>query len=148
MRPFSRTRRGIATDLGPGLAPGLIDLLAALSDLGDPQEDPAAARLALPVYLGDDAAASAWESEHRDRIELSRLADRATFVRVAEQDPTVVDDDEARSLVRVFAELRLVLAARFGVEVESDYAQLEEEQAELLDVLGWLQHSLLEELGP
>lgn len=148
MRPFQRTRRGIATDLGPGLAPGLIDLLTALSELGDPQDDPAAARLALPVYLGDEAAAGAWESEHRDRIELSRLADRATFIRVAEQDPTVIDDDEARSLVRVFAELRLVLAARFGVEVESDYAGLEEEQGELLDVLGWLQHSLLEELGP
>jgi hypothetical protein len=148
MRPFSRTRQGIATDLGPGLAPGLIDLLAALSELGDPRDDPAAARLALPVYLGDDAAAAAWESQHRGRIELSRLADRATFVRVAEQDPTVVDDDEARSLVRVLAELRLVLTARFGVEIESDYSRLEEEQAELLDVLGWLQHSLLEELGP
>jgi hypothetical protein len=49
-------------------------------------------------------------------------------------------------LLRVLVETRLVLAARMGVEVESDYEKLEDAQSEALDVLGQLQLLLIDEL--
>lgn len=137
-------------ELGPGLVPGLLDLVDTLDELGAPGEDPAAARLAPPVYLGDPDAQLRWESERRGLIELGRQADRQTFSRVVSSAvaPTTIDLEDAQALVRVLAELRLMVAARFGVEVEADYQRLEEPRAELLDVLGWLQHSIIEELLP
>lgn len=126
----------------------MVQLLDALEILGPPDEDPAAARLAVPVYLGDDEANSEWSSRFGDRLAMGRSVDRSVFVRTfAAGAKTVLDADEAVSLIRVLAELRLVVAARVGVEVEADYEDLGDEQAELLNVLGWLQHSLLEAVG-
>ncbi len=43
---------------------------------------------------------------------------------------------------------RLALAARFGVDTEDDYEQLEDSESDILQALGELQMGLLWALGP
>ncbi len=150
MTPFRRSGPSVEVMLGSGLVPGLLDLVDTLDSVGESPHDPAASRLAVPVYLGDVEAQERWEREKGDLIELGRQADRQTFARVvaSAERPVSIDVDDAHAIVRVLAELRLMVAARFGLEVEADYEELDEEQGQLLDVLGWLQHLLIEELGP
>ncbi len=148
MTPFKRTGKGVEVRLPEGWGPALAGLVTALDNLGSIESDPAAARLSLPVYLGDDDANAQWDDTFSDRIDLGRTVDRAVFSRVfGSLEKVFVDREEASSLIRVLAELRLVVAARVGIEVEEDYERLGEDQTELLGVLGWLQHSLLEAVG-
>jgi hypothetical protein len=151
MEIFNRERSGIRVRLPEGLVRFLADVPAVLARVGLDPDDPAASRLSVPVYLDDpESNAEYWRWMGSD-LDEGRRDDRSIFTRVTESagDPEgmVVSDDEAAALVRVLAETRLVLAARMGVEVESDYESLDESQSEVLDVLAHLQLLLIAELS-
>jgi hypothetical protein len=58
----------------------------------------------------------------------------------------MADDEEADAMLRVLNEARLVLGARFGVEVEADHDELPEDSRQVMDYLGWIQEQLTVEL--
>jgi hypothetical protein len=151
MQIFARERTGIRVRLPKSLARFLSDVPGVLATVGLDPDDPAAPRMNVPVYLDDPGSnAEYWRWTASD-LDEGRRDDRSIFVRVVESGGTpkgiVVSDDEAAALVRVLAETRLVLAARMGIEVESDYEQMDEAQAEVLDVLAHLQLLLINELS-
>jgi len=123
------------------------DVLPLLAGIGAPGADPAADRLNVPVYLDDPEANEEWWRLMGKDLEASRQADRAVFDRaVSSDDPVVLDTDDADAVLRVLNEARLALGARFGIDVESDHAELPEESRQVMDYLGWLQEELTVEL--
>jgi hypothetical protein len=151
MQIFERERDGIRVRLPDGLARFLRDVPMVLATVGFEADDPAALRLSVPVYLDDPAANAEYWGWMGADLDGERRDDRATFSRVVDaaagaRKGTIISESEAAALLRVLVETRLVLAARRGVEVESDYEMLEDAQSEALDVLGQLQLLLIDEL--
>ena len=149
-RPFRRVPGGVELHFDPGLAGLLADVPRALSSVGRTPGDPAADRLRVPVYLDDPASSQEWWSLMGGELDQSRAADRSAFAELVEAavEGTVASMEEAQAFLRVLVEMRLVVAARLGVEVEEDYDQLPEAERVLLGALGELQVLLLRELGP
>ncbi len=152
MQIFERERSGIRVRLPDGLARLLRDVPLVLAAVGLDPGDPAAQRLTVPVYLDDPAADAEYWGWMGSDLDESRREDRAAFLRVVDaaagaKRGTVVSVAEAEALLRVLVEARLVLAARMGVEVESDYERLDDAQTEALEVLGHLQLLLIDELS-
>ncbi len=116
-----------------------------LAGVGAAAEDPAAARLAVPVYLDDPAASEEWWRLMRSELDQARAADRSAFMLVVEaaRKGTVMSTAEAEAFLRVLNEARLALAARLKVEVEEDYETLLEADRGALDYLAGMQGLLL-----
>ena len=140
----------------PGwLSAFLRDVPLVLQSVGLDADDPAAARMNVPVYLDDpDANQDYWRWMGAE-IDEGRRADRSAFAELVDAasvetrpEGTTASRPEAEAFLRVLNEARLVLAARMGIDVESDYEHLERSQAETLDVLAELQVLLLEALTP
>lgn len=136
---------GVLIHAEPSVA-SFFSRLPDLFDQIDPTE-PAGMRLALPVYLDDPDANAEWWSYMRDELEDGRSQDRACF-RQAMDDASqpagvVLDREQAHAVARVAGELRLVIAARVGIEVEEDYARIEDQDAALMDALAGLQMGVL-----
>lgn len=150
MRPFQRRHDGIELRIPEPLAGWLSDLPELLESVGDREDDPAAGRLNVPVYLDDPEANTEWWDWMGGELDAGRAADRSAFRELVEAAPdgVVASEEEAHAFLRVLVEGRLVLAARLGVEVEGDYDDLPEEQAAALQALAELQVLLLHELGP
>lgn len=133
----------------------LADLPRVLADLGDPGDDPGAARLNPPVYLGDPDSEEEWRRFAGGELDASRRADRSAFETVvdalAEQDADpatfVISDEEAGAFMRVANEVRLVLGARWGIDGPDDYDRLRSEAGAVLGFLGWVVSELAEVLG-
>ena len=104
----------------------LTDLPRLLAGLGTAESDPAAARLAPPVYLGDPEADAEWRRLAGTELEASRRADRSAFESVLEAvsdslpesaasdreesvGSAVISRAEADAVLRVVNEARLVL---------------------------------------
>jgi hypothetical protein len=147
------------------------DPLAELVGLDDPPdrapeppEDPAVARL-LPEANRDDPEAA---GEFRRLTESGlRSRKRAGARRAAEallREPARLDAEEAQSLLKALADLRLVLGERLDLRTDDDYTRLQEELQEGLDAgiephagwfqlaatfetLHWLQDSLVQALS-
>jgi hypothetical protein len=66
---------------------------------------------------------------------------------LASDSPALVDQEQALGILRVANEARLVLAARLGIEVESDYENLDVEGAVSLHYLGLFVEELTHELA-
>lgn len=110
--------------------------------------DAASTRLKLPVYLDDAESTDEWWRLMGDQLDTLRGIDRRIFDRVMDGDDEVVlSADEAESLLRVINEGRLVLAARLGVRVASDFEDMDDEQRLALDFLHWLLEDLTSELS-
>ncbi len=141
----------------------LTDLPRLLAGLGTAESDPAAARLAPPVYLGDPEADAEWRRLAGTELEASRRADRSAFESVLEAvsdslpesaasdreesvGSAVISRAEADAVLRVVNEARLVLGARWGIETAGDYDDLRPEASEVLSFLGWLVSDLAEVL--
>ncbi len=156
MQLFEAERDGSVVFRFPDwLAAFLRDLPGVLATVGESGDDPAAARMSVPVYLDDpEANGDYWRWMGTDLTE-GRRADRSAFTELVDaadversSDGTTASRAEAEAFLRVLTEGRLVLAARMGVDVESDYERLERSQLEVLDLLAELQVLLIQELMP
>lgn len=141
-------RGGIEVRLGEEEAAFLRQLPLLLADVGSPSDDPAAARLDVPVYLDDPDSEEELKRWIEPELAASRAADRSSFLTLvdAAADGTIASPLEAESFLRVLVEGRLALAARLGVDVEEDYQGLKEADAGALDYLAALQLLLIEQL--
>lgn len=133
----------------------LADLPRVLAGLGDPGDDPGAARLNPPVYLGDPESDEEWRRFAGGELDSARRADRSAFEMVVEAlaeqeaDPAVVviSDEEAGAVMRVANEVRLVLGARWKIDGPDDYDRLRPEAGAVLAFLGWVVSELAGVLG-
>ena len=145
MIPFLPTPDGILVTLEPDDLDLLRQLPEFLGELGEPDEDPAASRLQVPVYLDDPEASEEWWRLMGGELDQSRAADRSAFALVVEAASagTLASTAEAEAFLRVLNEARLALAARLGVEVEADYEELPDDDRSALDYLAGMQSLLL-----
>lgn len=145
MIPFLPTPDGILVTLEPDDLDLLRQIPEFLMGLGGPDQDPAAARLRVPVYLDDPVASGEWWRLMGEELDQSRVADRSAFGLILEAASagTVASIAEAEAFLRVLNEARLALGARLGVEVEADYEQLAEDDQAALDYLAGMQELLL-----
>ena len=142
---FVSTREGIRVTLPEGLIDFLTDVPTALDLVGKTESDPAAGRFRVPIYPSDPEADTEYWRWMGDELDQSRSTDRSAFATILESaaDGVVVSVGEAHAMLRVLVEIRLALAARMGVEVESDYRDLDHTDAVVLDTLAELQILLL-----
>ena len=148
MRLFRAIPEGIEVDLTPEVRTFLGDVLPLLAEVGDPENDPAARRLNVPVYLNDAESNEEWWRLMGPDLDAARQADRRIFRTTVDSEPPVqLIDDEADDLLRVLNETRLALGARMGVEVEEDYDELPEHSRMVLAYLGSILEELTEELS-
>ncbi len=126
----------------------LQDLPGLLATIGDGEGDPAADRFDLPVYLNNPTANAEWQRWMASELDESRAADRSAFAEIlaAASEGVDISTLEAHAMLRVLGEARLVLAARAGVDVESDYADLDDHTMTTLDTLAHLQETLIDAL--
>lgn len=147
MSRFHTTQDGIEVELTSEERLFLGDVLPLLAGVGARGSDPAADRLSVPVYLDDPEANEEWWRLMGQDLEAGRKSDRMVFKKVVEsEEPVLLDDEEADAMLRVLNEARLVLGARFGVEVEADHDELPEDSRQVMDYLGWIQEQLTVEL--
>jgi hypothetical protein len=147
MSHFRTVAEGIEVRLSAEERMFLGDVLPLLAEVGLSDEDPAAARLRVPVYLDDPESSEEWWRLMGQDLEAGRQADRGIFQRaVSSEDPLVLNNDEADAFLRVLNEARLALGARLGIDVESDHDDLPAESRQVMDYLGWIQEELTVEL--
>ncbi|MCI0426122.1 MAG: DUF2017 family protein [Actinobacteria bacterium] len=147
MSHFKTTRRGIEASFSDAERTFLGDVIPLLEGLGPTGDDPAAARLTVPVYLDDPVANEEWWRLMGTDLEMAREADRGVFSTViGSRQPVVLDDADADAVLRVLNEARLVLGARLGIEVEDDHERVPPEERAALDYLGWVEEELIDEL--
>ena len=138
----------ISLQLDPAESAFLADMVRMLETVGEIEGDPAEKRLNVPAYLGDAEAAAEWRRLVGDQIEDGRARDREVLRAVVEDEGTVdLDPDRAEAILRTVNEARLVLAARLGIEVESDYEQLDAGGTVALHYLGLFIEDLTDELS-
>lgn len=152
---FRLVAEGMEVDFSPEESILVSDVLSVLGRLGDPSEDPGAARLAPPVYMDDPEADAEWRRLAGAELNAARRADRSALEMVleavdtaqAEGGAVVVSVAEAEAMMRVLNEARLVLAARWGVDTPDAYDDLRPEASNVLSFLGWLVSELAIVLG-
>jgi hypothetical protein len=126
----------------------LTDIPELLATVGTVGVDPAADRLAVPVYLDDAEANEDWWRWMGGELSESKAADRSAFTEILAGAEAGIDISqlEAYAMLRVLTETRLVIAARAGLEIEADYETLDEHTLAVLNTLALLQESLIEAL--
>lgn len=144
---------GVELEMRPEEIALLSELPAMLTQVGDPATDAGAVRLNPPVYLGDPEADAEWRRLAGSELDSARRADRTTFQTVLDEvatddaSTTVVTLDQARAVLRVVNEARLVLGARWQVDGPEDYDALTPEAEAVMGFLGWIVTDLSETLG-
>jgi len=155
---FRLVDEGVSVRLSGIEASFLRDAIELLEGMGTAEDDPGAARLNPPVYLGDHEADVEWRRLAGGELQTSRRADRSAFELVLdaidkagaegiEMAEVVISDLEAAAILRVLNEVRLVLAARWGVDTAEDFDDLRPEADDVLSFLGWLVTDLADVLG-
>lgn len=143
---FRLVEDGLEVSLSPEEVLFFGDLLRLLTGLGASEDDPGAARLDPPVYLGDPEADAEWRRFAGAELSAARSADRSSLEMVLNalseahsrgERSVVVSIPEANAMLRVVNEARLVLGARWGIDTPEDYDRLRPESSEIIDYLGW-----------
>ena len=148
MMLFQPTDEGVEATLNPELRMFLGDVVPMLATVAESEDDPAAQRLQVPVYLDDQDADEEWWRLMGPDLDAARQADRRVFQKAIETDgPVRLSDEEADAFLRVLNEARLALGARMGVEVEEDYDDLPERSRNVLGYLGAILEDLTEALS-
>ena len=148
MRLFRAKADGIEVSLTPEIRMFLGDVLPMLAAIGDSEDDRAAQRLQVPVYLDDADSNDEWWRLMGPDLEAARQADRRVFSRAIEsEEPLTLTVEEADAFLRVLNESRLALGARMGVDVEEDYEELSEDSRTVLAYLGAILEELTEALS-
>ena len=144
-QPFRPTKRGIRVSLAPPERAILRQLPGLLDSVGDPPDDPAAARLRPPAYANDPEAEDEFRRLMAGELDQARSADRAGFLEDL-SGSALLDEERAGAWLRVLDESRLVLAARLGIEEDGWEESLpgSDPEVTLLHYLGWLQEELIE----
>lgn len=147
---IGRSPDGVEMEIEPGLVQFLLQFPDLLDQIEAGTDDPAAQRLHVPVYLDDPESNDEYWSLMGSELERSRDADRSAYREVldAARGGTIASREEAYAMVRVLNESRLALAARFGIEIESDYETLDTSESDILQAAGEFQMALLWALGP
>lgn len=119
-----------------------------LDTLGEPDADPAAARLAPGAYPDDSDADAEFRRFADTELRRGRDDDRRAFLKSLAPGSVRLDADDAARWLRVINETRLLLGARLGIEDDGwTYGGLRESpRAALLHYLSWAQEGLLEAL--
>ena len=126
----------------------LSQVLTLLANVASGDDDPAARRLHVPVYLDSPEANEEWWRLMGEELASSRESDRSVYARVmSSEEPVSLTDAEADGFLRVLNEGRLAFAARIGLEIEDDHDRLPEPERSALDFLGWVLEELTEELS-
>ena len=125
----------------------LRDLPLLLESVGSPDDDPAAERLAPPVYKTDAEADEEWRRYAQPELDRSRDADRSAFAESLGRDE--LTPEEAEGWLRTIGEARLVLGARLGITDDGWSGEnLPTDPARaLLHYLSWLQEELVRALS-
>lgn len=151
---FRLVPAGVEVRFSPEETAFLSDLPSVLARLGEAAEDPGAARLNPPAYLGDPEAETEWRRFAGGELEAARRADRSSFETVmaamaeaGDAAPVVMSLEEAGAFMRVANEVRLVLGARWGIDVPEDFDDLRPEASAVLSFLGWIVEELAVVLG-
>ncbi len=140
---FTRTGSRILVDLAEPERVLLGQVIPLLESVGETEDDPGKRRLDFPVYLDSPVDDLEWKDHMGAGLAAGRMADRHVFSTVVDDDgPVEVSFEGADSLVRVLNEARLVYAARQGIDVASDFDNLDEGARIVLDYLGALQEEL------
>ncbi len=123
-----------------GLVTQFLELLQT-SDDERPADDPAIARLVPDAYTDDREAAQEFRDVTQADLIARRIDDAGTVLstlggvhllpaatpiddpRHTELVAITLDSDESRAWLRTLAAVRLVLAARLGIETEDDHGQ-------------------------
>ncbi len=123
------------------------DMLLAQLGIGGsstPPDDPALARLLPDAYRDDDDAAS----EHRRLTETSlvdrKIANAATMSESLGSGSVRLTPDVVQSWLRSLTDLRLVIAARLGIQHDNDEGVGDPFLQDVYHWLGYLQGSMLE----
>jgi hypothetical protein len=140
---FVRQGPSLVFDIPAAERSFLSQVLVLLAEVDDRVDDPGHRRLNVPVYLDDSDANEEWWRLMGEELGLARSHDRDVYEKVVTGDgPTVVDEDEASSFLRVLNEGRLAFAARLGLEVAEDHDRIPEAERSALDYLGWVLEDL------
>lgn len=138
----------ISLHLDPAESSFLSDMVRMLENVGQVEGDPGEKRLNVPAYLGDAEAAEEWRRLVGDQIEDGRAEDREVLRSAVEGEGNVeLEPAGAEAILRVVNEARLVLAARLGIEVASDYEHLDAGGTVALHFLGLFIEDLTDELS-
>jgi len=138
----------ISLHLDPAESSFLSDMVRMLENVGQVEGDPGEKRLNVPAYLGDAEAAEEWRRLMGDQIEDGRAEDREVLRSAVEGEGNVeLEPAGAEAILRVVNEARLVLAARLGIEVASDYEHLDAGGTVALHFLGLFIEDLTDELS-
>lgn len=145
---IERRPDGLHMEMPDWMVRFLSDIPELLATVGTSDTDPAADRLAVPVYLDDAEANEEWWRWMGGELAESKAADRSAFAEILAGAEAGIDisEPEAYAVLRVLTETRLVIAARAGVEIEADYETLDEHTLAVLNTLALLQESLIEAL--
>jgi hypothetical protein len=140
---------GLHIELPGWMVKFLSDIPELLATVGTTDDDPAADRLEVPVYLDDAEANEDWWRWMGGELAESKAADRSAFTEIVAGAEAGIDisELEAYAMLRVLTETRLVVAARAGLEVEEDYETLDDHTLAVLNTLALLQESLIEALS-
>jgi hypothetical protein len=147
MTRFSYTRKGIRSSFSPEERRLLQGVVPLLESVGEGEDDPAAQRLSVPVYLDDPSANDEWWRLMGSELADARTSDRGVFEAMVANESSTLTEEEALAVLRVINETRLVLGARLGIDVEEDHDRVPVESRAALDYLGWIQEELTDALS-
>lgn len=118
----------------------LLDLAQQLDEVLDDPEDPARARFTPIAYDNDPEAAEEFNRlVGEDIIALKRdAAGTLSAVLAAADGPPIVDRGQALACMRAVGDLRLVLAERLSLSLESPEVDPEDPNANLEPLYEWL----------
>ena len=160
MKAFRRSRHQFVAVFNPAEA-GTLSILASqvitlLEDRGSREADPAILRLLPDAYSNDAEASAEFRRFTADDLGSRKaanarriVADLATAAGATSATAVKVDAQAAEAWVRSLTDIRLTIAARLGIETDSDAGSRDTQppdpaMLDLYDWLGFVQGSLVD----
>jgi hypothetical protein len=148
---FDRVEAALLSQLA-----GQVAALLRGAQADDAAPDPVIARLLPDAYTDDPEASAEFRrftsadlTERKVRNALMIVASVESATTASESVEVLLDGVAAQAWLRALTDIRLVLAARLGIEEDDDAIRADEQALILGDVydwLGWMQESLLSAL--